>query len=353
MSESSILWTTDGTGDGAADITQAQWISFFSMLFLSDSTTEGVAPRYLNALAVSSTGNNNARVATGGAVVRGFLYRSTANVDTTITSPAADTGFRVVLRADWTLQTVRVAVRMNTTGVTDAPALVQVDGTTWEISLGTGVISSAGVISSLVSAPTYMHYNTNVSTAMLEADSVTNAKIGDDAVDTAQLADNSVTSAQIAADAVGTSEIAALAVGTAEIAEDAVTKAKLANVYPDLIGRQGTNVSNWANPGVDNFGVTQVEMQLGSIEIIMASPNDGTTVAITFPEEFLGEPSISLTIQKMVVTGTGTVRGGYVTCTVGPTTTGMTIALWRRDPSDTSGDLTAQIHWQAWSGNNS
>jgi hypothetical protein len=226
--EESILWTTNGTGDGAAEITRAQWIDMFTMLLLSDPTTQGVSPRYLNALAVSSTGNNNVRVASGGAVTRGFLYRNTANVDKAINSPVADTGFRVVLRADWDAQEVRIAAVLNTTGVTDPPALVQIDGDTWEISLATGTITSGGVIA-VTSAPTYLHFNTNVSTAMLDDDAVTTAKIADDAVDTAQIADDAVETAQIADDAVTQAQLADDSVGSAQIIANAVGSPEIAN----------------------------------------------------------------------------------------------------------------------------
>lgn len=352
--EESILWSTNGTGDGAADVTSSQWYNFFEMLFLSDKTVEGVAPRFLNALGVTSTGDNNARVASGGALVRGFLYRNTANVDLTIPSPAADTGFRVILRANWTAQTVRTTYILNTTGITTPPALTQTDGTTWEIPLASGIISAAGVISSLTQTGqrTYLHYNTQISTTMLEDDSVTNAKVADDAIDTAQIADNAVGNAQMANDAINTNEIVNLAVTTGKIAEDAVTKTKLANVYPELTDRQGSNVADWEAPGTTNYDVSQVTMQLGSIEIILGAGNDGDTVTVTFPAAFSNKPNISLSVQKCVSTGTSNVKAALAQAT-SLSATQLVIALFRRDPADTSLSWTAQIHWQAWNGDNS
>lgn len=371
MSESSILWSTNGTGDGAADITSSQWINFFEILFLSDKTTEGVAPRYLNALAVSSTGNNNARVATGGAVVRGFLYRSTANVDLTIPSPASDTGFRIVLRADWTLQTVRAAYVLNTTGVTDAPALTQVDGTTWEISLATGTITSGGVIA-VTSAPTYLHYNTNVSTAMLEAASVTAAKIaaavaGDglaggagsalsvnvDGVgieidtDALRLKALGVTTAKLNDLAVTAGKIAADAVTTVKILDANVTYPKLADVYSDFIGRLGNSQTDWGQGGVTEYEPTRVQHQQGVTEFTVFDGDDYGGAVITFPTAFAGIPCISLSVGSCLIAAADT---PCLTSTIAISASAMTIRAWRRDASVTTGEMTVRIHWQAWNG---
>lgn len=363
MSEDSILWSTNGVGDGAAEITRAQWLDFFEMLFLRDKTTQGVAAGYLSALAVSSTGNNNARVASGGAVVRGLLYRSTANVDHTIASPVADTGFRVVLRATWSTQQVRSAVVMNTTGVTAAPALTQADGTTWEISLATGTITSGGVIA-VTSAPTFLYYNTKVSTVMIDDisvttgkladDSVTNAKIGDDAVNTPQLADDSVTQAQLADDsvgsaqiiaaAVGSPEIAGGAVGTTELADDSVTDAKAGERIIQLSERQGTSATDWQDSGSTTIAPGAIRMQVGARNITINAGNaDAILQNLTYPTAYADKPWINVTIAS-----TSTQK--VVWQIEGITATDFDIRVTRKDETDTGSGWTVLALWQSIGG---
>lgn len=354
--QESIIWSTNGVGDGAADITRVQWLDMFEMLFLRDKTTQGVAQGYLNALAVSSTGNNNARVASGGGVVRGFFYRNTANVDLTIPSPAADTGLRIILRADWSAQEVRATYILNTTGVTSPPALTQVDGTTWEISLATGTITSGGVMS-LTSSPTYLHFNTNVNTAMLDDDSVTNAKIADDAVDTPQIADDAVEQAQIAdsavgtdqlandsvtadkiaANAVGSSEIAAGAVGTSELADDSVTDAKAGEHIIQFPERQGNSATDWQDQGTSNLDTGSIVMYGGARNLVIQAGNaDATAPNITYPFAYSDKP---LVFVQCVTTE------NVVAMVENITATDFDVHVVRKDETDTGSAWTILILW--------
>lgn len=354
--EESVLWSTNGVGDGAADITRAQWIDMMTMLLLSDNTTQGVAPRYLNALAVSSTGNNNVRIASGGGVVRGFLYRNTANVDKNINSPVADTGFRVVLRADWTAQEVRVNVVLNTTGVTSPPDLEQIELDIWEISLATGTITSGGVIA-VTSSPTYLHFNTNVNTAMLDDDSVTNAKIADDAVDTPQIADDAVEQAQIAdsavgtdqlandsvtadkiaANAVGSSEIAAGAVGTSELADDSVTDAKAGEHIIQFPERQGNSATDWQDQGTSNLDTGSIVMYGGARNLVIQAGNaDATAPNITYPFAYSDKP---LVFVQCVTTE------NVVAMVENITAADFDVHVVRKDETDTGSAWTILILW--------
>ena len=139
--ESSRLWTTGGAGDGASTYTRDQLAEMFRAL-LADPTTQGV----LLGLAVSGS-TSPLTLAVGAALVYGFWYFCTVAGDVAVTTPSVGTtGFRVVLRAGWTAQTVRVAVVMNTDGVAAIPAVTQSAGTTWEITLATGTITTGGAI---------------------------------------------------------------------------------------------------------------------------------------------------------------------------------------------------------------
>jgi hypothetical protein len=315
--EESILWDTNGVGDGAADITRAQWIDFYRMLFLRDYTTQGVAPGYLNALAVSSTGNNNVRVASGGAVVRGFLYQSTANVDHTVSSPVADTGFRVVLRVDWDAQTVRSDVVMNTTGVTDPPALTQVEGDEWEISLATGTITSGGVIS-VTSSPTYLYYNTKVSTAMVDDAAITAAKLAA-AVAGNGLAGGAGSALSVTVDDStieinsDTLRVKDLGVVTAKIDNLAVTSGKLgaASVLAAKIGvgavkfekRRGDSNTDWSsgstsgNPAQQNYTLANpVKMFVICQDLQIPSSSTSATTTAEYPDTYTNPPACLISL---------------------------------------------------------
>ena len=139
MTETSYLWT-DSTGDGGP-YDRNDWDDILAILAAGNG--DGVIGGHTNELAVSNPSGKTVRVATGAGIVDGKLYQNTANVDLTPTTPSVGTtGFRVVLRKGWTAQTVRAAIVMNTDGNSAAPALTQTDGTTWEISLATGTITT-------------------------------------------------------------------------------------------------------------------------------------------------------------------------------------------------------------------
>ena len=70
--ETSGLWSTDAAPAGHQVVSYTQALNS-TMLEIGAACSgfEGVAPGYLAELAPSSTGVNNARIATGGAVVDG------------------------------------------------------------------------------------------------------------------------------------------------------------------------------------------------------------------------------------------------------------------------------------------
>ena len=70
MAEKSFLWTTGGAGDGATEYTRTEW-SIICQTLGAALAFEGVVRGYGGLLAPSSTGINNARIATGGALVDG------------------------------------------------------------------------------------------------------------------------------------------------------------------------------------------------------------------------------------------------------------------------------------------
>ena len=146
--EKSLFWATGGIGDGpSSGYSQDDLTEWQRMLNNQDPTTEGVALDYLGGLAVTAPAVLTLRVASGGGVVYGFPYRSTGNIDHTLFNPTlGNTGWRVVLRTDWALRTVRSVLLQSTDGVAAIPGTTQIPGYIWEISLAQGTVAIGGVV---------------------------------------------------------------------------------------------------------------------------------------------------------------------------------------------------------------
>lgn len=169
MAEDSILWTTDGTGDGAsAGYTQSELIRWLRQSFISDNTDEGVAKNYLNELEVTGVATPVA-VNTGAAYAYGFPYWNTASVNVAVPTPAVAVRVDyIVLQASWAAQTVRIARHAGVEGA-GAPALTQSDGVTWEVPLATASITVGGVIT-VTDAREFLHPNIEIEAGMFNAD---------------------------------------------------------------------------------------------------------------------------------------------------------------------------------------
>lgn len=138
MTQKSYPWGGTSVGDATiAPYSDDEWSDLWSILFQFDRTRQG--PIYTNHasysgnLLVTNPSGNTIRVASGAAVVDGKVFTSDANVDTAV---AVDGSYSVVLRKDFTAQTVRLAVRSS--GVT------QTDGVLWEVEIA-GVVRASGV----------------------------------------------------------------------------------------------------------------------------------------------------------------------------------------------------------------
>lgn len=180
MAESSRPWPGDSGASGVGDCgpySADQWDDVWEALFVQDnSASEGVLAGVLNELAQSNPSANTVRIAPGVALVKGKTYLNSANVDVNVPTPSVQTRIdRIVLRSDWTAQTVRVTRIAGTEGG-GAPAITQTDGNTWDLKLCQVSISTGGAIS-LTDERAYCHYATKVSTAMLDDDAVTADKI--------------------------------------------------------------------------------------------------------------------------------------------------------------------------------
>lgn len=149
MAQTSGLWTTAGAPAGHQVVSYTEVLAS-DMLAIAAACSgfEGVAQGYLNELAPSTTGNNNCRIATGGAMVDGKYYKNSANVDLTIDSPSAGHYRidRVVIEATWATPNVVATVIKN--GVEDAvaPAYPSTAGVNYAITIAQVRVNEGGVI---------------------------------------------------------------------------------------------------------------------------------------------------------------------------------------------------------------
>lgn len=221
MTEKSLLFETTGAVGDGVPVTDDQWFQLFRS-FCPVANAGGVAPDVLNELAVTGTATP-VSVDTGQAFVYGIPYYNTAAVTVAIATPGASTRIdRIVLRASWAAQTVRITRIAGTEGA-GVPAMTQTAGTTWDIPLANVSITTGAVIT------------------------VTDARewvggVGDLSINSSKLAALSVIAGKIAADAVGAGAIAADAVGAAQIADYAVDpRAHISGVNGIVVDPQNGN----------------------------------------------------------------------------------------------------------------
>lgn len=151
MAERSQFWGTNGIGDGpAAGHPQQHWLELLRDAFTSDRyASEGVIAGMSAQLALTTINgaSPSIQIAAGGAFVYGYYYQNTSTLTLTLTKPSVGTtGGRIVLRTDWTLQTVRAVARQSADGTSTPPSLNQSAGSQFEISLATYTITTGGTI---------------------------------------------------------------------------------------------------------------------------------------------------------------------------------------------------------------
>lgn len=303
--QKSICWTTGATGDGATAYTQAEVIRWQRQTFISTGN-EGIAKGYLGVLIVTGASSPVA-VNTGAAYVRGFPFWNTASVDVTIPTPSGNTRIdRVVLRANWAAQTVRITRIAGTEGSGTPPALVQTDGTTWDVPLAQCSITTGGVIT-VTDERERLHPNIAVDGNMLD----------DDAVDSQHYTDGSIDLVHLSA--------------------DSVDDTKAGNRVPQFYRRQGGSATVWATTGTTDYTPTAVRMQAGAIQWTGSAAATGF-LTVTFPVAFAYAP--------LVFVGTYDPAGNpdIVVIAYGAITTGVGLT-WRNVASGTETAVT--LYWLA------
>jgi hypothetical protein len=151
MTERSGPWDGTSIGDAteAAYDAPTEFARFLEALHGGTANRGGVVVDKLNELAITAPGSvSPVSINSGWAVVYGTWYERDATDTVVIPTPAVSTRIdRIVLRKDWSAQTVRVTRIAGTEGA-GAPSLVQTVGTTWDVPLaqvsivpGTGAIT--------------------------------------------------------------------------------------------------------------------------------------------------------------------------------------------------------------------
>lgn len=339
MAEFSMWWTTGGAGDGSATYTRSDH-AMWAKVLASCNGLEGVAPNYLNKLAGTVTALNTVSINTGGALVDGKIYNNSSAVSVNIPSAVGGGNTRIdriVARADWTAQTVRITRIAGTdAAVPTAPAKSSSSGTLYDILLYQALVDTAGTViltdeRTMAQAQTVDLADLAVSEAKIAALAVTSGKLGAGAVIAGKIGANAINSTglfsygaieaaaikdgEIIAGKIGTGGVSAAAqiandvidsqhyvdgsIDTVHIGDSQVTAAKIANDSVDdtkvgdrvaqVYRRQGGDATAWDDYGLTNYTPAAVRIQVGQIYELDSS------ATVTFPVAFSASPLVFVT----------------------------------------------------------
>ncbi len=292
MTESSRFWNTNGIGDGAETGFDRQAIASWARQVFGRGE-DGILKTVDDMLVVSGS-SSPLSLAPGAALIDGIYYENTAPLDLTVTTPnVGTTGGQVILRADWTAQTVRAEVLLNTDGNSDIPALTQTRGATFEFGLATFQIQTDGTIVDLtnVSSPIILP-----GLSVIGNPSV-NRWFGDILI---------ATSAGQVLQRSGT-ELGFRKMATGGFVDGAITNAKLANNaiddtkagvrLPQFYRRQGGDAGNWNSPGITNYSPGKVIVQAGVYRVTkMFNPQNSFVIDMPVAVE---HPLVFLTLNRV------------------------------------------------------
>lgn len=298
MAERSILWTTGGAGDGSAQYTMDDLTKWMRDLLVRDTpgsyyVLKGVA----NELLVAVSGGN-VTVATGAGIVYGYPYYNTATVNVTVGTPVVGTtGYRVVLRADWTARTVRIALLSGTDGSATIPSLTQNPGSVFEVSLATFTKTTAGVIT-LTDTRAYTQFSTHLGTNAVHSTTV--------------------------------------------LANNIVDDTKISNRVPVMAKRRGGSATDWSVAGTTNYDLTQVKTYVSVASVTVNAGNKSAQVVVSLPDNYYVQtPTALVSIQDSGAGGTTT---EVATATVSfVVANSVTVLVTRPNPSSTASSWSGII----------
>lgn len=365
MAETSMFWTTNGTGHGVGSgYSSARWQNFLNKMFISDQAASAcVLNGVANELAVSGVSSPVA-VATGAAIAYAFEYENDASLNIAIATPSVGlTGGHIVLEANWAAQTVTAKSVRNTDGVAAIPALVQTPNTTYQIRLATYTISTGGVVT-LIDTRKRVKFSNHVYANGFDTSAVDNntIELGSGAL---RVKDAGVTAAKLAAAVAGNGlsggagtalavnvdastieintdilRVKDLGITTAKLALDSVDDTIAGNRVPQFYRRQGASATDWSSAGTTLQTPTSVRMQAG-VKVFAFGATANGSLAITFPVAFSNKPLVYVTVVS--VSG-----GRYIVAQVTTgsiLTTGFTLDLGTLDQLAYTGNVN--IDWLA------
>jgi hypothetical protein len=191
MAERSILWPAPTHGDGAAAYSMTDLTKWIRHM-----TASGVHAAYGDELEVTGTASP-LTIGYGAAIVDGIPYWTDDPVSLAVPPPVSGTtGHLVVLRADWTAQTVRVALHSSADGVSTFPALTLNEGTVFEVLLAYVSITLLEDIT-VIDARDFLYYHTMIDAQRILHGAVQTLQIQDNSITTLKIQNNAVTPAKI------------------------------------------------------------------------------------------------------------------------------------------------------------
>lgn len=276
MPEISFWWTTGAplVGDGKVDgYTQAD-LSTVAAVLAACCGWEGVAPAYLNELAPAAAGANTVSINTGGALVDGKPYHNSAleNVNIPSASGGGNTRIdRIVARADWTAQTVRLTrIAGLDAGSPSVPGITQDSGDIYDIHISQVLVDTGGNVT-----VTDERDWAATSARGLQADAVTTVKIQNAAVTAGKIANGAVDTAARIVDAIITgAKLVANTVGNAQFRQSAGMS---------VVGRAANSVGNVADIVATSGSVLREDgtvIGFGQIRAAGIAPNAVETAKI-------------------------------------------------------------------------
>ena len=151
MTEISRPWGGTVLGD-AGPYSDDQWTDLWKTFLAHVVASQGVFRDQLNEFNLTDLPGlpvTPLDVGSGRALVNGIWYESDATEQIAIVSPVGNPRIvRIVLRADWVAQTVRVTDIVGAIAAPPVPpAIVQIDGVTWDLPLWQVHVTPGGAIS--------------------------------------------------------------------------------------------------------------------------------------------------------------------------------------------------------------
>jgi len=283
--EMSYLWTTGGAGDGAATYTRSDWHKIAEIIGCCHGE-EGVGDHENQYDATFSA--NTITIDTGMAMSDGKPHHCSVAGDITIPSAVGGGNTRIdriVLRADWTAQTVRLTRIAGTdAGSPTAPAITQTSETTYDIMLYQVLVDTGGTTSLQLDERVWAAGGFAGDGLQTNTDGGIGVDVSDFAGD--GLSDDGSENLDVNVDG-STIEINA---DTLRVKDDGIDDTKAGNRVPALTRRQGGSATIWDTEGTTDYTPTTVRMACGVKEV------SGDGVQVTFAVAFSFAPVVIVSI---------------------------------------------------------